>query len=246
MPGAWLAAAIFAVHPVEVESVAWVTERKNVLSLTLALSSMLAYFRFDPPEADAIERPRDNRWRWYAAALVLFALALFAKTVVVTLPAVLVVIYWWKRGRVREGDIAYLLPFFALSIAMGLMTRWVETHLVGAEGADWSLTAVERFLLAGRPLWFYAAKLAWPHPLMFFYPSLRSTPDSGGEYLFPLAAVGCRWRYGAHSFPPGARTAGGGVDLQRRDAAGGSASSTSTSCCTRRSRTIFNTMPAWP
>ena len=105
------------------ESVAWVTERKNVLSLTLALLSMLAYFRFDPPEADASERPRDERWRWYAAAIVLFALALFAKTVVVTLPAVLFVIYWWKRGRVREGDIAYLLPFFALSIAMGLMTR---------------------------------------------------------------------------------------------------------------------------
>ena len=95
--GAWLAAAIFAVHPVMVESVAWVTERKNVLSLSLALSAILCYLRFAPAEADEI-RDQDaqvRRW-WYVASLLLFALALTAKTVVVTLPPVLLVIQWWR------------------------------------------------------------------------------------------------------------------------------------------------------
>jgi protein O-mannosyl-transferase len=116
VPGAWLAAAIFAVHPVMVESVAWITERKNVLSLVLALLAVLAYLRFAPPEqpdadSGAAQRvtpvPRGGegrvraRWRWYALALALFALALTAKTVVVTLPFVLLVIYWWKRGTIN-------------------------------------------------------------------------------------------------------------------------------------------------
>ncbi len=166
---------IFAVHPVEVESVAWITERKNVLSLSLALLTMLAYFRFDPPAADTTAElpPQRSRNYWYAVALVLFALALFAKTVVVTLPAVLLVIYWWQRGAVSSRDVARLLPFFALSIALGLVTTWMESDHVGAQGAEWDLSRVDRLLLSGRALWFYAAKLVWPHPLAFFLPALR-------------------------------------------------------------------------
>jgi tetratricopeptide (TPR) repeat protein len=189
VPGAWLAAAIFTVHPVEVESVAWVTERKNVLSLSLALLSMLAYLRFEPAEPSANETTSDRNWWWYGAALALFALALFAKTVVVTLPAVLLVIYWWKRGRITGRDVALLLPFFALSVAMGLVTRAVEMHQVGAQGAQWSLTPLERTLLAGRALWFYAAKLAWPSPLMLFYPYFSIDAHQWWQYLFPLAAL---------------------------------------------------------
>ncbi|HEY4310141.1 MAG TPA: tetratricopeptide repeat protein [Pirellulales bacterium] len=189
VPGAWLAAAIFAVHPVEVESVAWVTERKNVLSLSLALLAMLAYVRFDPPEASTAPSPGPGRWRWYATAVVLFALALFAKTVVVTLPAVMLVIYWWKRGRVTARDVAYMAPLFGLSIAMGLVTRWVELNHVGAEGNEWSMGEVERLLLAGRALWFYVAKLAWPHPLVLFYPNFTIDSGQWWQYLFPLAAI---------------------------------------------------------
>jgi len=190
VPGAWLAAAIFALHPVEVESVAWVTERKNVLSLALALLSILAYFRFSPPE-EAVDdvRPTSVQWYWYAGAFVLFALALFAKTVVVTLPAVLLVIYWWKRGRLGWRDVSYALPFFMLSVAMGLVTRWIEVHQVGAAGTDWSMNAVERVLLAGRALWFYAAKLIWPHPLALFYPRFDIDAQVWWQYLFPLAAL---------------------------------------------------------
>ncbi len=190
-PGAWLAAVIFAVHPVEVESVAWITERKNVLSLSLALLTMLAYFRFDPPEPEqAAATPSSSRGNaWYAAALVLFALALFAKTVVVTLPAVLLVIYWWRRGTVSSRDVVRLLPFFALSIALGLMTTWMETDHVGAQGEEWNLSRLDRLLLSGRALWFYAAKLVWPHPLAFFYPRFTIDAHDPRQYLFPLAAV---------------------------------------------------------
>src|SRR5499427_9563810 len=96
VPGAWLAGAIFALHPVQVESVAWITERKNVLSLSLALLSMLCYLRFSPADEGTHHEASTptQSWRWYGLALGLFALALSAKTVVVTLPAVLLVIYW--------------------------------------------------------------------------------------------------------------------------------------------------------
>jgi tetratricopeptide (TPR) repeat protein len=190
VPGAWLAAMLFAVHPVAVESVAWVTERKNVLSLCLALSSMLAYFRFALPEGasqDAATPPQ--RWLWYALALVLFALALFAKTVVVTLPAVLLVIYWWQRGRLSWRDAAPLMPFILLSVVLGLVTMWMETHHVGAQGDDWSLTSLERFLLAGRALWFYLGKLFWPRPLVFLYPRWLIDSRTWWQYLFPAAAL---------------------------------------------------------
>ncbi len=112
VPGAWLAAAIFAVHPVEVESVAWITERKNVLSAALALASMLAYLRFNP--AEAVERrPADDvprEWGWYTLALALFVAAILAKTVTVAVPALLMVIYWWKRGVVSPRDVGTVRP----------------------------------------------------------------------------------------------------------------------------------------
>ncbi|HEY4309346.1 MAG TPA: tetratricopeptide repeat protein [Pirellulales bacterium] len=194
VPGGWLAAAIFAVHPVCVESVAWVTERKNVLSLSLALGSLLCYLRFAPSEteesvAGQMPEPSVGHWRWYVAAFILYAMALFAKTVVVSLPAVILVIYWWKRGRIESREIIRLLPFFVLGIALCLVTMWMETHHVGAQGEDWSRTPVERLLLAGRALWFYAGKLVWPHPLIFLYPRWQIDAHVWWQYLFPVTAV---------------------------------------------------------
>ena len=119
LPGAWLAAAIFAVHPVGVESVVWITERKNVLSLALTLASMIAYLRFSPLDVRRTSpRRRRGRWRWYAASFVLFFLALLSKTVVSTMPAVLLVITWFKLGRLRWRDIWPLLPFFAIGLLL--------------------------------------------------------------------------------------------------------------------------------
>jgi protein O-mannosyl-transferase len=190
VPGAWLAAALFAVHPVEVESVAWITERKNVLSLALALASLLAYFRFSPAdEAEVAAAPRARPWAWYILALALFALALLSKTVVATLPAVILVIYWWKRGRIRMRDIVPLIPFFVISLALASVTAWMEKHHVGAAGAEWDFTLLDRALIAGRAAWFYAAKLLWPDRLAFFYSRWTIDRTDVWQYVYPLAAI---------------------------------------------------------
>ncbi|MBI2825869.1 MAG: tetratricopeptide repeat protein [Planctomycetia bacterium] len=190
VPGAWLAAAIFAVHPVCVESVAWVTERKNVVSLAFALLSMLAYLRFAPVEpTDGPAATAGRRWSFYALSLALFAAALLSKTAVVTVPAVLLVIVWWKRGRIGWADVWPLMPFFVLSVTLGLVTVWVEKYHVVARGHDWDRTPVERILVAGRVLWFYAGKLAWPHPIIFFYPRWSVDARAWWQYVFPIASI---------------------------------------------------------
>ena len=188
IPGAWLAAAIFALHPVGVESVAWVTERKNVLSAVFYFASALAYFNFlDRPEAD---KSAGRRRRWYAAALVLFVAALLSKTVACSLPVALLLVLWWKTGWLRVRDVGPLLPFFAVGVSLGLLTAWMERHHVGAEGAAWSWTFVERCLIAGRALWFYAGKLIWPANLSFIYPLWRINLAVWWQWLFPAAAIG--------------------------------------------------------
>ena len=192
VPGAWLAAAIFAVHPVMVESVCWITERKNVLSLAFALLSMHCYL-LAPAEdlaAEDVDAPRSaGRWRWYAAALVLFVAALLSKTVVATMPAVLLVIYWWKRGRIAWRDIPPLLPFFLVGVGMGLYTARLERIHVGAVGEEWSFTPLDRVLIAGRAPWFYASKLVWPYPLIFFYPRWDIDEHAWWQYVFPMASL---------------------------------------------------------
>ena len=161
VPGACLAAVIFAMHPVHVESVAWITEMKNTLSGVLYLSSALAYLRFD-------ER---RQKRMYATAMALFVPALLSKTVAATLPAALLVVFWWRRGRLHwRRDVLPLAPWFALSAAAGLLTAWVERTLIGAEGAAFQFTLIERVLIAGRAVWFYLGKLLWPANLIFIYP----------------------------------------------------------------------------
>jgi Flp pilus assembly protein TadD len=184
--GTWLAAAIFALHPVGVESVAWVTERKNVLSAVFYFAAALAYLRFV-----AWEKPdSQNRLRWYWVALALFAAALLSKTVTCSLPAALLLVCWWKKGRVQRGDVMPLLPFFVAGVALGLTTAWIEKYHVGAQGADWSLTFADRCLIAGRALWFYAGKLVWPAHLTFIYPRWEIEPAMWWQWLFPIAAAG--------------------------------------------------------
>jgi len=182
VPGAWLAALLFGLHPVHVESVAWITERKNVLSGVLYLGSALAFLRRDFPRPAAPSR----RGRLYLLSLFLFPLALFSKTVTATLPAALLLVLWWKRGRVARRDVLEVLPYVAMGIALGLVTVWTERHIVGAEGKDWSLSLLDRTVVAGRAIWFYLGKLAWPHPLIFFYTRWR-IPPIGLQALYPVA-----------------------------------------------------------
>jgi tetratricopeptide (TPR) repeat protein len=180
LPGAWLAGLVFALHPVCVESVAWISEQKSTLSAVFYLSSVFIYLGFD----------RSRRRSSYGWAFALFALALLTKTVTATLPAALLVIFWWKRGRLRwRGDVRPLLPWIALGAVAGLFTAWVERTLVGAQGAAYALTVTQRFLLAGRAICFYAAKLLWPANLIFSYPRWKMDPAAPIEYLYPLGVL---------------------------------------------------------
>jgi len=144
--GAFLAAAIFALHPVNVESVAWIAEQKNTLSAVFYLGAMLAYLRFDQ------ERQRTT----YVVALGLFVLGLMTKPVVATLPGALLVICWWQRGGLSwRRDVWPLSPWFVLGGAAGLFMAWVERKVIGAQGAAYELNLLERLLLAARVIWFY-------------------------------------------------------------------------------------------
>jgi protein O-mannosyl-transferase len=180
IPGALLAAAIFALHPVMVESVAWITEQKNTLSTVFYLSAMLSYLQFD----------ESRRRSAYGFATFLFVLGLLTKTVTATLPAALLVIFWWQRGKLSwRRDVVPLIPWFALGLAAGLLTAWVERKLIGAEGAAFELTLAQRFLLAGRVPWFYLAKLIWPSHLIFIYPRWDVDPSVWWQWLFPMATL---------------------------------------------------------
>jgi len=157
----WLAALIFAVHPVCVESVAWITEQKNTLSLLFYLLAAFVYLDFEAKRG----------WRSYALAFAFFLLALGSKSMTVTLPAALLVALWWRKGSlVWRRDVVPLLPWFLASVVSGLFTIWVERAVVGAEGKEFHLTAIQGVLLSGRVVWFYLGKLLWPANLMYFYP----------------------------------------------------------------------------
>ncbi|HET9440716.1 MAG TPA: tetratricopeptide repeat protein [Longimicrobiales bacterium] len=175
--GALLAALIFAVHPVHVESVAWMSELKNTLSTTLYLCAALFYLRFDE---------RRER-RDYTAALVLFGATLLTKTVTASLPAALLIVFWWQRSTVRwRQDVVPLLPFFILGASAGLLTAYVERTFIGAQGSEFDLTLLERALLAGRAVWFYLGKLLWPARLSFVYPRWDIDQQQLWQYLPPL------------------------------------------------------------
>ena len=178
--GAWLAALLFALHPVHVQSVAWITEQKNTLSLAFYLAAALVYLQFD----------ETRRPRTYVAALALFVASLGCKTVTATLPAALLVVFWWKRGRLDwRRDVLPLLPWLALGTVMGLFSSWIERTYIGAQGADFNLPVIGRALVAGRAVWFYAGKLVWPFGLNFVYP--RWTVDAAvwWQWLFPLGLL---------------------------------------------------------
>ena len=178
--GAWFVAAVFALHPVCVESVAWISEQKNTLSLLFYLAALLVYLQFDTSRAR----------RHYGAALGLFVLAVASKTVTATLPAALLVIFWWRRGRLEwRRDVVPLLPWFALSASAGTFTAWMERNLIGASGAEFSFTTVQRVLIAGRALWFYLGKALWPADLCFVYPRWHLDATDLRAYLFPVGAA---------------------------------------------------------
>jgi protein O-mannosyl-transferase len=180
VPGAWLGAALFALHPLQVESVAWITERKNLLSMVLALGATRAWLHFRTPGGDF--QTSGRRWGGYALALLLFASALTAKTVVSTAPAVWLLILWGRRS-LRPRDVVLLLPFIWLGLQQGLMTARLEVEHVGARGAEWDYGFLERLLIAGRGLCFYASKFLLPIDLSFNYPRVLPDPQRAIAWL---------------------------------------------------------------
>jgi tetratricopeptide (TPR) repeat protein len=189
IPGAWVAwvaAIIWALHPVNVESVAWITECKNVLSGVLYLASLLTYL---PLALFAEDVPRPMWWKRYCLTLLLFILAILSKSVTASLPAAILLIIWWKRGRIEACDILPLLPMFAFGLGMGAVTATMERDTVGAWGPDWNFSKADRILIAGRAVWFYAWKLIAPYRLTFIYPRWNINPGSALQWLFPFAAI---------------------------------------------------------
>ncbi|OHE89090.1 MAG: hypothetical protein A3G75_06460 [Verrucomicrobia bacterium RIFCSPLOWO2_12_FULL_64_8] len=180
VPGATLAAFLFVLHPVCVETVAWISEQKNTLSAVFYLAAALAWLRF----------AGERRGVRYALTTALYVAALLTKTVTATLPAALLVVVWWREGRLRwRRDVLPLLPWFALGAVFGLFTAHLERALIGAEGGDFALTFGQRSLLAGRVIWFYLGKLVWPADLIFIYPRWTVDAAQTWQWLFPIGGL---------------------------------------------------------
>lgn len=179
IPGCFLAAAIFAIHPVQVESVAWATERKNVLSAVFYLLALHAY----------LDYLGAARARCYLLSLIYFVAALLSKSVACSMPAAILLILWWRNGRLGWRDLRSLIPFFVIGAVMAVATATLELQHVGASGGEWSWSFADRCLIAGRALWFYAEKLLWPAHLTFIYPQWRRMNFSQQPWLiaFPLS-----------------------------------------------------------
>jgi len=184
LPGAWLAAAIFALHPVQVESVAWITELKNTQSTFFYLLALLAWMRF-------ADRETVRPWRFYALALVLQLLALFSKTTACTLPAAMVLVLWVRGQPIGWRKIAQIAPFLISGVAVGLVSVWWEAHLSNYHKEYSAFSGLERLLIASRAVWFYAMKLIWPAKLTFSYPRWQINPHDPLQYawLFGCVAV---------------------------------------------------------
>ena len=183
IPGSWLAAAIFALHPVQVESVAWITERKNVLMAFFFLLTLLAWIAF-------VDEPTRRQWIFYCVALIFYVLALSAKATACTLPAALFLILWLREKPITMRRLMQIVPFIVLGIGMGLLVVWWERYHQGTNRAVFTfLSPIERILVASRAVWFYLSKIFWPSKLIFIYPRWNISAANLVDYLWPLASI---------------------------------------------------------
>jgi tetratricopeptide (TPR) repeat protein len=183
VPGARLAGAIFALHPVQVESVAWITELKNVLMGFFFLLTLLAWIEF-------VDERTKRPWCFYVLALILYVLALSSKTTACTLPAALLLILWLQKKPISARRILEIVPFFLLGLGMGLVTVWWERYHQGTRVAFVPLGPIERILVASRAVWFYVGKLIWPSNLTFIYPRWNIAAGRALDYVWLLAGAG--------------------------------------------------------
>ena len=206
--GAWLGAALWALHPVMVQSVAWVTELKNTQSGFFYLLSIFCFLKWDErsrirrilriqgttDQEGAVSRPPRRLAgdgycvMWFALSLSFFILATLSKPSVVMLPVVLALCVWWRTGRIYWRDITAFAPFVLISALASVWTVLEQKFHAGALGPEWAQTWPERLIIAGRAIWFYVAKLAWPYPLIFIYPQWKINSSQLIAYL-PLVAA---------------------------------------------------------
>jgi protein O-mannosyl-transferase len=183
VPGSWLAAAIFALHPVQVESVAWITERKNVLMGFFFLLTLLAWIAF---VAERTRRP----WIFYCLALIFYVLAISAKATACTLPAALFLILWLQKKPITIRRLMQIVPFVILGVGMGLLVVWWEHYHQGTNRAAFTfLSPIERILVASRAVWFYLSKIFWPSNLTFIYPRWSISPANLVDYIWLVAGI---------------------------------------------------------
>jgi protein O-mannosyl-transferase len=220
--GAWLGAALWVLHPVMVQSVAWVTELKNTQSGFFYLLSIFCFLKWDEkprmtrisridqegvvsparhslakaasaPQGAAVSQPplwhSGRRPSLFALSLLFFILATLSKPSVVMLPVVLFLCIWWRTGRIHRHDVLALAPFVLISAFASVWTILEQKFHAGAIGAEWAQTWPDRLIIAGRAIWFYLAKLIWPHPLIFIYPRWEIDSSQTTAYLPLFAAV---------------------------------------------------------
>jgi protein O-mannosyl-transferase len=191
--GAWLGAALWALHPVMVQSVAWVTELKNTQSCMFYLLSILFFLNWGD-QGGAVSGPPqrwtgDRRSLGFVLSLVFFIVATLSKPSVVMLPFVIALCIWWMRGKIRWRDALTLTPFALISALASGWTIWEQRFHARAVGPDWAQTFPERMIIAGKAMWFYLGKLVWPDPLIFIYPRWELDSSKVLAYLPLLAAL---------------------------------------------------------
>ena len=188
IPGAPLASLIFLFHPVNVESVAWITERKNVLAGAFYFGSLLLYIRFLQGSGNS----------FYIFSILCFILALFSKTAICVLPAVILLIVWWQKGSITKKDLYPTIPYFTLSWVFATVTIYFEEKTAGAHGQDWDYSFWERLIIAGKNFWFYLYKTFIPLNLYFPYPRWGIDFASPLNWIAPISffvLIGTLWIY---------------------------------------------------
>ncbi len=184
----FLVAALFALHPLNVESVAWVAERKNVLSTLFWLLTLGAYVHY-------VRKPNWQRYLW---VVVLFVLGLMAKPMLVTLPCVMLLLDYWPLGRLgpswnefRKKGSKLLLekaPLFALAVPSGMLAIHAET-LLGALPSLQQISLDARFGNALTSFVAYLGKMVWPTDLAVFYPHPETSPPAG-QVILAILVIG--------------------------------------------------------
>jgi hypothetical protein len=186
IPGAFFAACVFALHPVQVESVAWLSERNNVLCGFLYFSAAACLIDVLLPPNSGRARPWKAR---YGAGVALFAMAVLSKSVACALGPSLLVLAWWRNGKLRWRDLALTAPLFAIGALIAALTAWVERYQVVPDGDEWALTFADRCLIAGRAVVFYTHSLVWPGERIFMPARWSIDATAPLQFAYPVAVV---------------------------------------------------------